>query len=75
MISIVLSIIWMVLVRIVVRLSILVPQKVQFGAKRKLSDDDVAELKRLRADGERIKHLMKDYRISKATVYRYLREE
>ncbi len=46
-----------------------------FGAQRKLSDEQVADLKRRRENGELIKHLMTDYGISKATVYRYLGAE
>lgn len=45
---------------------------VQFGARRKLSDGQVTELKQRREQGALIKHLMADYDISKATVYRYL---
>lgn len=45
---------------------------VQFGAQRKLTDEQVAELRQRRANGELIKVLMADYGVSKATVYRYL---
>lgn len=45
---------------------------VSFGAQRKLSDEQIIELKKRREDGELVKHLMMDYGISKATVYRYL---
>jgi len=48
---------------------------VKFGAQRKLSDEQVVELKRRREDGEQVKRLMADYGISKATLYRYLSEE
>ncbi len=48
---------------------------VQFGAQRKLSDEQIAELKQRRKQGELIKHLMADYAISKATIYRYLNDE
>lgn len=41
---------------------------VQFGPQRKLSDEQVVELKRRREDGELVKHLMADYGISKATL-------
>lgn len=45
---------------------------VQFGSKRKLSDDQIAELRQRREQGELIKTLMADYKLSKASVYRYL---
>lgn len=45
---------------------------VQFGAQRKLTDDQVTELRQRRENGELIKDLMKAYGLSKATVYRYL---
>lgn len=48
---------------------------VQFGPQRKLSDEQVVELKKRRENGELVKHLMADYDISKATLYRYLSEE
>jgi len=48
---------------------------VQFGARRKLSDEQVTELKQRREQGALIRHLMTDYNISKATVYRYLSKE
>ncbi len=47
---------------------------VQFGAKRRLSDEQIAELKKKRSEGILIKTLMKDYRLSKASIYRYLSE-
>lgn len=48
---------------------------VQFGKKRKLSDDQIVELKQRRQNGELIKELMKDYQLSKASIYRYLGED
>ena len=45
---------------------------VQFGAQRKLTDEQVEELRQRRENGELIRELMKAYGISKATVYRYL---
>jgi DNA invertase Pin-like site-specific DNA recombinase len=45
---------------------------VRFGATHKLSPSQIAELRQRREQGELIKTLMADYRISKATVYRYL---
>jgi DNA invertase Pin-like site-specific DNA recombinase len=45
---------------------------VQFGAKPKLTDAQIAELHQRRQNGELIRELMADYGISKATIYRYL---
>jgi DNA invertase Pin-like site-specific DNA recombinase len=45
---------------------------IQFGAQPKLNDEQIAQLCQRRQNGELIRELMKDYRISKATVYRYL---
>jgi len=45
---------------------------VKFGAKAKLTDEQVAEMRAKRADGVLIKDLMSCYGISKATVYRLL---
>ena len=45
---------------------------VQFGAQRKLTDEQVEELRQRRANGELIRDLMKAYDLSKASVYRYL---
>lgn len=45
---------------------------VRFGAKVKLTDAQVAELRQRRENGALIRDLMKMYGISKATVYRYL---
>ena len=47
-------------------------QGVKFGAQKKLSNELVEELKRKREAGALIKHLMKEYGLSKASVYRYL---
>ena len=46
---------------------------VSFGAKRNLTDPQVKELQQRRANGELIKILMKDYELSKTSVYRYLK--
>jgi DNA invertase Pin-like site-specific DNA recombinase len=43
-----------------------------FGRKAKLSDAQVDELRQKRGDGVLIKDLMKDYGLSKASVYRML---
>jgi DNA invertase Pin-like site-specific DNA recombinase len=45
---------------------------VRFGASRKLTDEQITEMKKRRSDGVLIKTLMKDYGLSKASVYRYL---
>jgi DNA invertase Pin-like site-specific DNA recombinase len=45
---------------------------IEFGSKPKLTDEQVVELRQRRQNGELIRELMKDYRISKATIYRYL---
>jgi len=46
---------------------------VKFGRKRKLTDQQIAEMRERRKQGVLIKTLMKDYDISKATVYFYLK--
>lgn len=45
---------------------------VAFGRKKQLTDADVVELKAERENGVLIKDLMRKYRLSKATIYRYL---
>ena len=45
---------------------------VQFGAQRKLSNDQIEELRGKREAGVLIKTLMEEYRLSKASIYRYL---
>ena len=45
---------------------------VKFGAKAKLTPEQVAELKERRSEGIKIKDLMNDYGLSKASVYRLL---
>lgn len=45
---------------------------VKFGAKAKLTDKQVNQMKSDRADGVLIKDLMKAYSLSKASVYRLL---
>lgn len=47
---------------------------VRFGAQRKLSNEQIEELRQKRKDGVLIKTLMADYKLSKASVYRYLEE-
>lgn len=45
---------------------------VHFGPKKRLTDEQTAELRRRREQGELIKTLMQDYGLSKVSVYRYL---
>ena len=45
---------------------------IQFGAKPKLTAEQIAELRHRRQQGDLIRVLMQDYNLSKATVYRYL---
>jgi len=45
---------------------------VKFGAQKKLSDGQIKELREKRNTGILIKNLMQEYRLSKASVYRYL---
>ena len=47
---------------------------VRFGPKNKLTRQQIAELQQRRKQGTLIKTLMTDYRLSKASVYRYLNE-
>jgi DNA invertase Pin-like site-specific DNA recombinase len=47
---------------------------VRFGRDKRLTANQTAELCQRRAEGTLIKTLMRDYRLSKASVYRYLGE-
>jgi DNA invertase Pin-like site-specific DNA recombinase len=47
---------------------------VSFGRKRSLTAEQIAELRDRRKDGILIKSLMKEYGLSKASIYRYLGE-
>ena len=47
---------------------------VQFGRKKALTTEQIAELRHRREQGGLIKNLMTDYRLSKASVYRYFGE-
>ena len=49
-------------------------QGVKFGAKAKLSDQELAEMRQKRASGVLIKDIMSEYKLSKASVYRLLTE-
>jgi DNA invertase Pin-like site-specific DNA recombinase len=48
---------------------------VQFGAKAKLSGQQLSEMKQKRADGVLIKNLMSEYALSKSSVYRLLSDD
>jgi len=50
-------------------------QGVKFGRRKSLTPEQIAELQHRRKQGTLIRTLMKDYHLSKATVYRYLNEE
>jgi DNA invertase Pin-like site-specific DNA recombinase len=45
---------------------------VKFGREKSLDQDQIVELRKRRQKGDLIKDLMKDYGLSKASVYRYL---
>lgn len=47
-------------------------QGVHFGRQKRLTPQQITELRRRRKKGTLIKTLMADYRLSKASVYRYL---
>ena len=47
---------------------------VQFGKRKKMSPGQISELKSRREQGFLIKTLMKDFDLSKSSVYRYLNE-
>ena len=47
---------------------------VQFGKRKKLNPEQIAELQQKRQEGVLIKTLMKEYELSKSSVYRYLNE-
>lgn len=49
-------------------------QGVRFGQAKKLTPLQITELQNKRKQGALIKTLMQDYRIAKATVYRYLKQ-
>ena len=49
-------------------------QGVKFGRSKKLSNTEIMELQKMRKDGVLIKTLMKEYVLSKSSVYRYLKE-
>ena len=47
---------------------------VKFGAKPKLTEDQIAEMIQKRSQGVLIKDLMSEYKLSKASVYRLMSE-
>jgi DNA invertase Pin-like site-specific DNA recombinase len=49
-------------------------QGVRFGRKHLLNTAQIEELRQRRQQGVLIKTLMHDYRLSKASVYRYLND-
>ena len=49
-------------------------QGVQFGRQKRLTSAQIAELQQKRKQGALVKTLMKEYSLSKASVYRYLNE-
>ena len=48
---------------------------VVFGRKSTVTEGQIAELRERRQQGVLIKTLMKDYNLSKASVYRYLKTD
>lgn len=48
---------------------------IKFGAAKKLTANQVAELREKRKEGVLIKNLMAEYKLSKASIYRYLEEQ
>ncbi len=44
---------------------------IQFGARRRLTNQQITELQQKRKSGVLIKDLMREYKLSKASVYRY----
>ena len=47
---------------------------VKFGAKPKLTENEILEMKQKRSQGVLIKDLMSEYKLSKASVYRLMSE-
>lgn len=45
---------------------------VRFGAAKKLTENQIEEMREERKTGVLIKNLMDEYKLSKASVYRYL---
>lgn len=47
-------------------------QGIKFGKKKSLANDQLSELKQKREQGIKVKSLMQEFNLSKATIYRYL---
>ena len=45
---------------------------IKFGKKKSLTSNQLSELKQKRDEGIKIKNLMQEFNLSKATIYRYL---
>ena len=45
---------------------------VQFGRSKHLNEREILELQQQRENGALIRELMADYKLSKASIYRYL---
>ena len=50
-------------------------QGIAFGRKRTITEEQISELRNKRQQGVLIKTLMKEYNLSKASVYRYLKDD
>jgi DNA invertase Pin-like site-specific DNA recombinase len=48
---------------------------VRFGKKKSLTKEQLEDLKQKRIQGIKIKNLMQQFRLSKATIYPYLAQE
>jgi DNA invertase Pin-like site-specific DNA recombinase len=48
---------------------------VRFGAVRKLTAEQIKEIREKRKSGVLIKNLMSEFNMSKASIYRYLGEQ
>ena len=48
---------------------------VKFGQSKKLTQSEITNLQQKREEGVLIKELMKEYELSKSSIYRYLREK
>jgi len=48
---------------------------IKFGRKRTISSEDIESVRKKRAEGSKIKELIKEFGLSKASIYRYLKGE
>jgi DNA invertase Pin-like site-specific DNA recombinase len=48
---------------------------VQFGRSKQLNEKEILELQQRRGKGDLIRELMADYKLSKASIYRYLAQD